>query len=161
MNSLEFAVKMEKEGEKYYREHAETYKKNPLSVVCNKLADEEMKHATLIESWKPGNLPELEDRDVFTEIMNVFEGAENVKILGKMIPSQVDFYRAALEFEQKSIELYRECLAKTEDQEEMRLFEYLIHQEKHHFAVLDEIDRMLTKADDWVENAEFGLREEY
>ncbi|SHJ08925.1 ferritin-like domain-containing protein [Parasporobacterium paucivorans] len=161
MNSLEFAIKMEEDGAKYYMEQAELHEGNGMCVVCAKLAEEEKKHASLLKARLEGKAYQLDDRDTFTEIMNVFESAVDVRILGKLIPSQVDFYRAGLEFEKKSIDLYTEFLKNAQSDDEKELFRFLINQEKLHFSILDEIDRMLTNAEEWVENAEFGLREEY
>eukprot|EP00825_Cyclidium_porcatum_P042734 TRINITY_DN5911_c0_g1_i3.p1 TRINITY_DN5911_c0_g1~~TRINITY_DN5911_c0_g1_i3.p1 ORF type:complete len:169 (+),score=41.19 TRINITY_DN5911_c0_g1_i3:76-582(+) len=50
MNVLEFAIQMEQDGEKYYREQAELYTQNNLNVVCRMLADDEKMHAQLLLS---------------------------------------------------------------------------------------------------------------
>ncbi|MEN6624485.1 MAG: rubrerythrin, partial [Smithella sp.] len=60
-----------------------------------------------------------------------------------------------------SIDLYTKYLSEAEGAKEKELFEYLIGEERQHFAVLEELVSMLRHAEDWVENAEFGIREEY
>jgi rubrerythrin len=51
-------------------------------------------------------------------------------------------------------------LLQAEDNESRKIFEYLVNQEKEHLAVLDELALLLNKSNDWVEAAEFGVREE-
>ena len=75
--------------------------------------------------------------------------------------SQLDFYRAATEMEQKSIDLYTGFLKEVEKDADKELFSYLIKQEQQHYNILDELSIMLRRAEEWVESAEFGDREEY
>ena len=49
MTALEYALKMERDGEKYYSEQAEKNKGNKLQVVFALLAEEERKHADILE----------------------------------------------------------------------------------------------------------------
>ena len=72
-----------------------------------------------------------------------------------------DFYKIASEKERESIDLYTKYLSNAEEDREKELFEYLISQEKQHFAVLEELVKLLGHAEEWVENAEFGIRKEY
>jgi rubrerythrin len=65
----------------------------------------------------------------------------------------------ALEKERQSIELYQKLLLHATDDRE--LFEYLIKQEQEHYGLLEEIIKMVNRPNEWVESAEFGLREEY
>jgi len=61
MNDLNFAIKMENDGEKYYREQAEINKNNALYTVCLKMA----------ESSK-----ELGDITIINYILEVYNGLE-------------------------------------------------------------------------------------
>ena len=85
MNNWKFAIDMELDGEKYYKEQAKINKDNSLNVVCPMLA----------------------------------EGADK------------------------------------------ELLEYLIKQEENHYEILDNMASLLIKPEEWVENAEFGIRKEY
>ena len=67
----------------------------------------------------------------------------------------------ALGKEKQSIDLYTDFLSKASNDEEKTLFEYLIRQEKQHYEIFDELVTMLRNSEDWVENAEFGIRKEY
>ena len=49
MRSFEFAIKMELDGENYYREQAEKHKANGLYTIFLNLARDERKHAQILE----------------------------------------------------------------------------------------------------------------
>lgn len=161
MDVLKYAIQMEKDGEAYYTKQAEINKDNPLFTVCTLLAKEEKGHAELLES-KMNNLPyELKDSEAYEHAKNIFSDTENFQSGIKEVPGQLDFYRFALENEQKSIDLYMDFLAKSEDEKEKQLFEFLVAQETEHYEIIDDLVRMLTNAEQWVEDAEFGIRDEY
>ncbi len=161
MNVLEFAIQMEQDGEKYYREQAELYTQNNLNVVCRMLADDEKMHAQLL-SHKLNHLAyECPDSETLSKAKNIFQDIAKIKIKGKENPSQLDFYRIALDKEKQSIDFYSKHAADPEAGMEKELFTYLINQEKHHYEVLEELAALLKQAEDWVESAEFGLRKEY
>jgi len=161
MNNWKFAIDMELDGEKYYREQANINKDNSLNVVCLMLAEDEKKHAEILTDKMNEKSFPLIDSDTLSNSKNIFDGIKDIKIEGKEIASQLDFYRIATEKETQSINLYKEYLSKATESVEKELFEYLIQQEEHHYEVLDNIASLLLKPEEWVENAEFGVRKEY
>lgn len=160
MNTLEFAINMEHDGEKYYRGQAEINKNNELHVVCNLLADEEKKHGELLECEKNKLTYELVDSDLLSNAKNVFTNAKDIDAWNKRDSSQLDFYRTASDMEKKSIDLYQQFLSDATGAVEKKLFEHLIKQEKQHYEIFDEMSRLLTNAENWIESPEFGRREE-
>lgn len=95
------------------------------------------------------------------EAKNIFANLRDIKTEAKEISSQLDFYRMALKMEKESIDLYTNYLDKAEDSRERELFEFLIRQEEQHYQILDELVVLLSRTEEWVESAEFGIREEY
>lgn len=161
MNDLKFAIGMEIDGEKYYREQAEINKNNSLRTVCLMLAEEEKKHAQILRD-KMSELPSIfTDSDILSKAKSIFRGIADIKMEWKEKPSQLDFYRIATAKEKQSIDLYSEFLLKADGDQEKELLEYLIKQEEQHFAILDELASMLRHAEEWIESAEFGVRKEY
>ena len=158
MNPLEYAIKMEHDGENYYREQAEINKNNSLYSVCILLADEEKKHASILTNKLNEKPYELKDSDTFGQAKNIFNDIGNIKVDGKETPDQLDFYKVALDMEKQSIDLYRDFLAKTTESKEKELFNYLIKEEHQHYELFEELVSMLRHADEWVESAEFGTR---
>ena len=161
MNALEYAINMEHDGEKYYTEQAERNRNNSLHTVCSMLANDENRHARLLIK-KAGDLPyDLVNMDACSATKNIFKDIGDFKSEIKTMPSQLDFYAMALEKEKQSIDLYTDFLCKSGSDDEIKLFEFLIRQEKQHYEIFDELVTLLSHAEDWVENAEFGIRKEY
>jgi rubrerythrin len=161
MNTIEFAIQMEQDGEAYYRKQAELNKDNSLRPVCEMLANDEYHHRQILLSRSRLKSYELTDSDTLISAKNIFSGIEDLGSELKQIPSQLDFYRFASEKEQQSIDLYSDLLSKAENQQDIELFKYLIGQEKQHFEVLDNLATLLRHAEEWVESPEFGLRKDF
>jgi len=161
MNSLEFAINMEHDGEKFYREQAEINKGNNLNAVFLLLAEDEANHASILQNAVKKLSYELTDNKTISQYNNVFKGSGNVKRAFNEIPNQLDAYKFALEIERKSIELYEKLLAESTNDKTKTLFGYLVKQEKDHFKIFDELITLVERPEEWVEDAEFGIREEY
>ena len=161
MNNLEFAIAMEKEGEEFYLKQAELNKDNSLYKVCMLMAEDERKHAKVLADLLKGKKDKLENRDFFKEIKVVFSEANN--ILGDSLDpeSQLKFYEEAQDKEKESIELYLKLRDASCEEEDVKVYNFIIDQEKEHYKVLGELIKLLTHGQEWVENAEFGLREDY
>jgi len=160
MNVLDFAINMELEGEKYYNEQAELNKNTGLKTVFLMLAKDENAHAQILQNKVKNLSYKLNDSDTLDKTIHLFKELKDFKNEIKQIPNQLDLYRAALEKEKESINLYEKLLLEAEDDKSKSLFTFLIKQEKDHYEVLDELVLQLNKADDWVEAAEFGVRTE-
>lgn len=161
MDYLEFAIKMELDGEKYYLEQAEKNKGTSLASIFQLLAKDERKHAEIIRN-KSKELPyELKEDEALKEYKNVFEGVEDFSSKLKTAPGQIDAYRLALEKEKESIDLYEKMGHEARDEDGKKLFSFLVEQEKAHYKIFDELIEYLLRAEEWVEDAEFGTRETY
>lgn len=161
MNTLEYAIKMELDGEQYYREQAEINRDNGLYAVCVMLANDEAHHAKILKSRLSRQPIEMPDSATLQKAKSVFKDVGDIEMAEKPTPSQLDFYRFASEKETQSIALYSELLTKAEDKEDVEVFEYLINQEKQHFEALDNLASLLRNAEEWVESAEFGTRKDF
>ena len=159
MNTIDFAISMEEDGRRYYLEQAERNKDNELRTVFLLLADSEKDHAELLRQYKNREDISLQGNFVGLELKSVFHG---MKIFHKEDSDrQKEVYRIACEQEEKSIHLYKELEAQARDEFDRELFRYLILQEEGHLALFEELVRLVTRPEEWVESAEFGLREEY
>jgi len=160
MNTLDYAIEMELDGEKYYEEQAKLNENKSVKTVCLLLARDEEMHAQILQNKMNELSYELSDTKSYAKIKSIFKDADNFKSEIRDNPTQLEFYRTALEKEKQSIALYTDFLAKAADIKESDLFKYLIEQETLHFSLLDEMVTMLRHAEEWVESAEFGLRTE-
>lgn len=161
MDYLEMAIKMEVDGEKFYTEQASKNKDNAAYRIFTYLAQEEKKHAKIIENMSKklptGITPELD----LEEQKNPFQELKDFQIDIKTSPEQLDVYRLALKKEQESIDFYQDILEKISNPEGQKVINFLILQEKHHYQLFDQIIDHVLKAEEWVEDAEFGLRKPY
>lgn len=160
MKNYEFAIKMELDGEKYYLEQAEINKNNFLHSTFMMLAEDERKHAQLIKDKYNGVMYELEDNNTFEKSMSIFHNANHIKSELRNLPDQVDIYKDALEKEKGSIDLYKGFLAESDNDKSKEFYEFLIEEEEKHYKIIEQMLELYTKHADWVESAEFGLRDE-
>lgn len=160
MNALEYAIDMEMDGEKYYSEQAKLNQNNSIRIVCLILAKAELNHAQILRNKLDGLIYDLSEAGSYLKMNNIFKDLGDFKSDIKKSPSQLDFYRVALELEKQSIDFYSNQLTSTLDINEKDLFRYLIEQERLHYSLLNEMVTMLRHAEEWVESAEFGLRNE-
>jgi rubrerythrin len=159
MNTIDFAISMELEGQKYYLDLAELNKDNELHKVFLLLADSEKQHAELLKKYKKNEALSLEDQFVQPEFKSVFKDLKQFR--NEHSAKQLDAYRMACEQEEKSINLYKDMKSKANSVLEAELYDYLIRQEEEHLILFEELVKMVTRPEEWVESAEFGIREDY
>ncbi len=159
MNTIDFAINMELEGQKYYLDLAELNNDNELSKVFLLLADSEKQHANLLEKYKKKEDLSLESQFIRPEFKSVFS---DLKLSRKeQSVKQLDAYHIACELEVQSIELYKNMKTKAGSVLEEEIYDFLIRQEEEHLVLFEELVKLVTRPEEWVESAEFGIREEY
>lgn len=159
MDILEYALQMELDGQKYYLEQAELNKQNELQKVFLFLAASEEEHAKIIRKRRNNEALELKDNLIRPDRKHVFSDLKSFS--KENTEKQLDVYRLAMSLEEKSIKLYQEYMEKSSEQQDKELFAFLIDQEKEHCMLFEDLVIMLSRPEEWVESAEFGLREEY
>ncbi|HWT74649.1 MAG TPA: ferritin family protein [Mobilitalea sp.] len=159
MNTIDFAINMEREGQKFYLEQAELNKENELHKVFLILADAEKEHINLLKKRKQLEPIVLNDKLRRLDMKKAFKEIKDCRKDRK--EKQLDIYRLAYAQEEKSICLYFDLLTKTSVPENVELYTYLIQQEKEHRNLFEDLVILLTRPEEWVESAEFGEREEY
>lgn len=161
MDALELALSLELDSEKYYKEQAEKNKNNSLYVVFTMLAKEEEKHADILLGKADLFTTLATQEDVLIESRKIFGELKDFKSEISNLPSQLDSYRLALDMEHKSLNFYQELKDNASDENARKTYGYLIKQEEIHCVLLEELVKLITRPDEWVESAEFGEREEY
>lgn len=166
MNIFDFALKMELDGEKYYRDFAGKTKDDDLKKVLIGLAEDEKRHYEIIQLAQNQTFKFIQADPALAKIKNVF--ADNTELVGdkkaiiaKLKDEQFDYYQAALVKENQSVELYQKLKETVDDPDGKAICEKLIHEEEKHVEVLDNIIEMLNHVNDWVESAEFNHQDNY
>ena len=168
MDIFDFALKMELESEKYYREQAESTNFTDLRILLENLADAEARHYKIVEALRLQNNELLPEDEVLVETKNIFasyikdaEALRNAISIDKIKEEQIDVYRLALVKEKESVEIYEKMLAQAQNPQAKAVIERLLKEEQSHAEAIDEIVDLLNKVSDWVESAEFNHTESY
>ncbi|MCT4633829.1 MAG: ferritin family protein [Firmicutes bacterium] len=145
MDIYEFAMDIEKKGKEHYLLMMEEAQNKGLKKIFKFLADEEEKHYRYIEAIKNKVKIELES-DNLENAERVFElliSEENKNYSG--VKDQIQAYQKAGEFEDKSIEFYKEQLNKHKDPLEKNIFLRLYFEEKKHKLLIENILEFVTE----------------
>jgi len=161
MNALDFALKMELDGEQYYRELSQKNKDNSLYVVFDSLAEDEKYHYEIIRQRIAKSTGHLKRNNELGESKTIFDSTSMAIKELKAAPDQLDAYVIALGNEKKSIDLYKKLFDETNGDNEKKFFEALVKEEQSHYNIIDDMIGMLIKPVEWVESAEFGITKEY
>jgi len=162
MNIYKYAMKMEKDGENYYRELANQTEDIGLQNILKMLADEEAKHYNIIEQMMKSKAgAELAETGILKKVKNIF-----IKIKGKNLVfnfdlPQINFYRKAQEIEEKSYKFYIEMSDKVEIESQRKVFLKLAGEEKKHIFLLENLVEFVSRPETWIENAEFNHLDDY
>ena len=168
MDAFEFALKMELDGEKYYRDLAKSTTYEELKTVLEGLADDEKNHYQIIQLAQKQVIKNSEANSSLSKVNNVFTNTKNKglavnknELIAKLKDEQSDLYRAALVKEEESVALYKDLTEKSKNTEEKNIFWKLMHEEEKHVEVINNIIGMLNNVNDWVEAAEFNHKDTY
>lgn len=161
MNIFDFALDMEKEGEMIYRDLAGKTPDKGLETIFNMLADDEVKHARAIESMKKNIENDMVETGILGQASTVFADMKQAKAEIFTGIEQAELYKKAQELELKSERFYREKAAEVTEKGLKKVFQKLAEEEKKHYTLLHHIIEMVSRPQNWVENAEFFHLEDY
>ena len=160
MDIFEYAMRMEKDGEEYFRQLAGQTEVQGLKKILTMLADEEVKHYQALEKMSTEK-PCLAETSLLNDAMGVFV---QFRDSGERIDpdmEQVELYRKAQDIEQKSMEFYFAKAEEVSEEYQRQLFLRFAAEERKHYFILDNIIEFVSRPDSWLENAEFFHSEEY
>ncbi|MDR3588192.1 MAG: ferritin family protein [Negativicutes bacterium] len=166
MDIFDFALKMELDGEKFYRDLAGKTSFAELKPVLEGLAEDEKRHYQIIQSVQQQTLHFIEADPALANLDNVFSKSKGVvpgdkEFVSRLKGEQTDAYRAALEKEKESVELYGKLGANAKGAEERTICNRLRQEEEKHVELLEDIIDMLNHVHDWVDTAEFNNPDAY
>jgi rubrerythrin len=159
MDIFAYAVKMEKDGEAYYRQLAHRTGNKGLRTILAMLADEEVKHQKVIEQMQTTDA-EVPVGEVLTRAKNIFV---EIRDSGLPLPddtSQVDLYKKALALERKSEEFYASHAGQAGDGQ-ATAFKALSAEERKHAILIEHLIEFVSRPETWLEDAEFYHLDEY
>lgn len=160
MEMLDYAIQMELDGKEYYEKQADLNKGNRLYSVFKFLANQEFIHAEILKKRKD-NIHEVPESSESFNTKTLFASLDDFKSEVSLLAKQLEVYRYALEIEEKSVNMYQELYDAAEDEKDKEVYAFLIAQEKAHLEMFSELELLVRRPEEWIESAEFGLREEY
>ena len=161
MDIFEYALKMEKDGEKLYRQAARNSTNRAIKAILTMLADEEVRHYEAIEKIRSPEPEQLADTSILADAKNVFS---ELKESGEKITTganHISLYKKALDIEAQSKDFYTEKAAEVSEKNFKKLFLQLAQEEQKHYVLVENIIDFLSRPDTWLENAEFYHLDEY
>jgi len=162
MNIYKYAMKMEKDGENYYRELAGKTSDIGLQTLLKMLADDEAKHYNIIEKMMKTDVSiELVETDILESAKNIFVKIKGKKQVFDFDLPEINLYRHAWKIEEKSHKFYIEMGDKVEIESQRKIFLKLAEEEKKHMFLLENLIEFVSRPETWIENAEFNHLDEY
>jgi rubrerythrin len=165
MNIYEFAMKMEQDGEAFYREMADQTSAEGVQRILNMLADDEVKHYHVVKQMRDQAIaPQMEDTAVLSQARNVFEQMQGQTFdAGQLVRGgpQLEVYREAQEIERKSRDFYQEKADEVSSATHRELMLRIAQEENRHYFLLDHMIEFVNRPQTWIEDAEFNHLEEY
>lgn len=157
---MEEAIQLEKGGEEFYREQAGKAE-NPLAAKTFEwLADEELKHRQVFETAYAAIqgtdvCPALQDlghsHTLASEAAReIFEAARaDLEDEATSDPQIEQAYATAMRMERETIDLYRRRAEEAEDDNERKLYEFLLVEERDHLNLLATTEEYLNDTAYW------------
>jgi rubrerythrin len=160
MNIFEFAMKMETDGELYYREMAAKTENTGLRNILLMLAEEEVRHFKILKKNQSAQ-SDLVQSVILTDAKNVFQEMKDSRDDLQLDSGQLGLYQEALKIEKTSRDFYHDKADETSRSFQKELFLILAAEEDKHVHLLEHIIEFINRPAAWLENAEFYHLEEY
>jgi rubrerythrin len=158
---FDFALKMEKDGEKFYRDLAAKSNDRGVKFILNGLAEDEIKHAQTLREMEKGASPAMAQTTILDGAKNVFSEMAASKAFQAAGSDQMALYEQALEMERKSRDYYKSQADDANLKPARDLFLRLSDEENRHMFLLESMIEFISRPQTWLENAEFNHLEEY
>jgi len=159
MDIFDFAMKMEKDGEDFYRELAVKTPNKGLKNIFTMLANAEVVHYQIFHRMKEREKVTVAPAQILSGVKNVFEEMKE-KRDDRVDVNQIEWYRKAQEIEKSSKDFYLKQAGAVQDREQKEIFLKIAGEEEKHFRILEQIIDFVSRPQSWLENAEWFRMED-
>lgn len=160
MDVYEFAMKMEKDGESYYRELISKTANKGLKSIFNYLADAEVVHYNTFKKMRDNEKVQMTPAKILTDVRNIFEKMKEQKDTDVNI-AQIEMYKRAEDIEKASEVFYRKQGSEASNPAHREIFLKIAEEEKQHYFILERIIDFVSRPLTWLENPEWYHLEDY
>lgn len=162
MDIYDYAMKLEKDGEEYYRELAGRVVHGGLKTILTMLADAEARHYAIFRKMKDNEAVEVfTDAALLSNVKNIFEKMRESDDVIAADGSEIDVYKRAQDIEKKTQDFYLEKAGEVTAQGQKDTFLRIADEEKRHYFIIENIINFVARPFNWLENAEWYHLEEY
>ena len=163
MDILDYAIQMEKDGERFYRELAGKSPDAGLADILTRLADAELKHQEVLQQMKEARTPRPGEGTIRSDIRNLFAQMLEAGTAFEPGMPEVELYREAQDIEVKSRDFYRAKADEMGSAEGKAVLMKLADEEAMHYQILASMVEFVSRPTpgNWLENAEWHHAEEY
>ncbi|CCU84520.1 MULTISPECIES: ferritin family protein [Mesotoga] len=160
MNAIDYALKLEKDGEAYYTKQAQCSEDIQLKKLFEMLANDEQRHYEIISGFKDKNY-NYKGTYTFKTTRNMFSEMLNDKKCFEIDATNLEAYEHAVEMEKESVKLYLDQAKQTSEPSEKEILLKLAAEENKHQIILENLMDFVRKGLDWTESPEFSHLEEW
>jgi len=150
MNSVEIAIKMERDAVDFYTKCAEKTDSPIGKKMFLSIADDERRHIACANKVVRGMGFEPSKTTPKQNVKTIFE--KNKKTLSNKVTATTDDLEAltiAMQMEKEGVEFYRKAAAAASTPQEKALFECLIKEEQEHYSIFENSYSLLSDTSNW------------
>ncbi len=156
-NAFEYAMQMELESDKLYRDMAHSESDERIKTVLVMLADEEVKHYKAFKKMaETSDASGFDHFDISESVKKIFSGIKEDKKPYHFSGEQVEFYHKAAEIEDKAYEFYMQKAEEADDPMVKKAFLKIASEEKKHQELMENLAAFVAEPESWLESAEFN-----
>lgn len=142
MHPLEYAMQIELQGKEFYLKQASAMEDSAFREIFEGLAKDEEKHYQLLKQIRDSGVYDYEGA-------KIADSAETVFAAPAHGANYIAIYQQALEFEEKTIDLYGELARKATSERERDAFLMLEREEEGHKALLWKTLQLLQRPEEY------------
>lgn len=161
MDIYEYAMQMEKDGERFYRELAQKTTNTGIKNILNMLVEAEVVHYNTFKKMNENLKVELPETTILKDVKNVFERIKETGGLSDISISQIELYKKAQDIEKKSEDFYLSKAKEVGEVSQREILSKIAREENKHYLILENIINFMSRPQQWLENAEWYDLGEY
>lgn len=150
MNTLEMAMKMEKDSIDFYNEAARKTKYPAGQKMFQAVSEDEKRHLDMVSRIIKGLQVTAKDVSPLKNVKSVFEAMKN-EMMDKVevTTDELEAFKIAMKMEQEGLDFYKKLLAKSKLAKEKALLEHLIREEQEHYQIFSNTYQFLENTGSW------------
>jgi len=160
MDILEFAIKMEQDGERFYRDIVSKTSHKGIRAILTGLADDEKKHAEVVRKMQ-SQTPQMKPTTILDTAKNVFVQMKDFGGEFTISADEEQLYRQAMKIEDTSVAFYLDRMDQADRPDHKALFKQLAEEEKKHYRIVDYLADFVAAPKTWLADAEFERLGDY